>query len=128
MGKFRKVSPFRETEQAHFLAESGVEIINILRMYDLEEAVIVLRAAKTHTSLPVIVSLAFDPTAKGYRTMMGISPEVAAKRLEGEGADVIGANCGKLSLEQMAGVLHLMKTSCEKPLIAKPNAGSPPTG
>jgi 5-methyltetrahydrofolate--homocysteine methyltransferase len=113
------------SEQVWALARSGVEIINILTMYDLEEAVIALRAVKRHTSLPVIVSLAFDPGPKGYRTMMGVSPEVAAARLEAEGADVIGANCGSISLEQMAEVIGLMKAHCKKPLIAKPNAGSP---
>ncbi|MDI6754336.1 MAG: homocysteine S-methyltransferase family protein [Thermodesulfobacteriota bacterium] len=113
------------SQQSRALAESGVEIINILTMYDLEEAVIALRAAKTHTSLPVIVSLAFDPAARGYRTMMGVSPEGAAERLQREGADVIGANCGGINLEQMAEVIGLMKAHCKKPLIAKPNAGSP---
>ena len=113
------------SEQAEALAESGAEIINVLTMYDLEEAVIALRAAKAKTSLPVIVSLAFDPAAKGYRTMMGVSPEAAAERLEAEGADVIGANCGGINLEQMAEVIGLMKAHCQKPLIAKPNAGLP---
>lgn len=113
------------TEQVLILLESGAEIINILTMYDLEEAVLALRAAKKHTSLPVIVSMAFDPAAKGYRTMMGVSPEVAAKRLEEEGADVIGANCGRINLAQMTEVIGLMKANCSRPLIAKPNAGSP---
>jgi 5-methyltetrahydrofolate--homocysteine methyltransferase len=113
------------SEQARVLAQSGVEVINILTMYELEEAVIALRAAKTHTSLPVIVSLTFDPAPKGYRTMMGVSPEAAAERLEAEGADVIGANCGGVNLEQMAEVIGLLKAHCAKPLIAKPNAGSP---
>ena len=113
------------SEQARALAEGGVEIIYILTMYDLEETVIALRAAKTHTSLPVMASLAFNPVPQGYRTMMGVSPEQAAERLEAEGADVIGANCGGINLEQMAEVMGLMKAHCKKPLIAKPNAGSP---
>ena len=113
------------SEQAVALAEGGAEIIYILTMYDLEETVIALRAAKTHTSLPVMASLAFNPAPKGYRTMMGVSPEAAAERLEAEGADVIGANCGGINLEQMAEVMGLMKAHCKKPLIAKPNAGSP---
>ncbi len=112
-------------EQSKALAESGVDILSIITMYDLEEAVIALRAAKTYTSLPVIVSLAFDPGARGYRTMMGVSPEAAAERLEAEGADVIGANCGGINLGQMAEVVGLMKAHCKKPLLAKPNAGSP---
>lgn len=112
-------------EQAFFLAESGAEIINILTIYDLEEAVIALRAAQKVTSLPVIVSLAFDPTPQGFRTMMGNSPEGAAKRLAEEGADVIGANCGRINLAQITDILKLMRSACQKPLLAKPNAGSP---
>jgi 5-methyltetrahydrofolate--homocysteine methyltransferase len=112
-------------EQSEALEKSGVDILGIITMYDLEEASLALRAAKTHTSLPVIVSLAFDPSPKGYRTMMGVSPEAAAERLEAEGADVIGANCGQVNLEQMAEVMSLLKAHCKKPLLAKPNAGSP---
>jgi 5-methyltetrahydrofolate--homocysteine methyltransferase len=113
------------SEQARTMAESGVEIINVLTMYDIEEALIALRAAKKETGLPVFVSLAFNRGAQGYRTMMGVSPEVAATRLAEEGADVIGANCGSVNLEQMAEIIRLMKSSCRKPLIAKPNAGAP---
>ena len=113
------------SEQIGYLAAGGAEVINILTMYDLEEAVIALRAAKARTSLPVLVSLAYDPAPKGYRTMMGVSPEMAAARLESEGADVIGANCGTVTLGQMAEVIGLMKAHCKKPLLAKPNAGSP---
>jgi len=112
-------------EQARLLAESGVEVINILTMYDLEEAVIALRATKKETPLPVFVSLAFNPGAQGYRTMMGVSPESAARRLDAEGADVIGANCGAVSLSQMTEVIRLMKANCRRPLMVKPNAGSP---
>jgi 5-methyltetrahydrofolate--homocysteine methyltransferase len=113
------------SEQARALAEGGAEIVIVLTMYDLEEAVIALRAAKKETSLPVFVSLAFNPGAQGYRTMMGVSPEVAARRLEAEGADVIGANCGSVTLDQMTEVIRLMKANCRRPLMAKPNAGSP---
>ncbi len=113
------------SEQARALADSGVEIINILTMYDLEEAVIALRAAKKETALPVFVSLAFNPGAQGYRTMMGVSPEAAARRLDAEGADVIGANCGGVTLDQITEVIRLMKANCQRPLIVKPNAGSP---
>ncbi len=113
------------SEQARALAEGGAEILNILTMYDLEEAVLALRAAKEETSLTVFVSLAFNPGAQGYRTMMGVSPESAARRLEAEGADVIGANCGGVTLGQMTEVISLMKVNCRRPLLAKPNAGSP---
>jgi 5-methyltetrahydrofolate--homocysteine methyltransferase len=113
------------SEQARALAESGAEIINILTMYDLEEAVIALRAAKEESPLAVFVSLAFNPGAQGYRTMMGVSPESAARRLDAEGADAIGANCGAVTLGQITEVIGLMKANCRRPLLVKPNAGSP---
>jgi len=112
-------------DQARAIATGGAEIIYILTMFDLEEAVLALRAAKSRTNLPVIASLAFNPAAKGYRTVMGVSPEEAAKRLESEGADVIGANCGSLSLDEETDVLRSLKAHCDRPLIAKPNAGAP---
>jgi len=113
------------SEQARALADSGAEIVIVLTMYDLEEAVIALRAARKETSLPIFVSMAFNPGAQGYRTMMGVSPDAAARRLEAEGADVIGANCGSVTLGQMTEVIRLMKANCRKPLMVKPNAGSP---
>ena len=112
-------------EQARALADGGAEIISILTMYDLEEAVIALRAAKKETPIPVFVCLAFDPGSQGFRTMMGVSPESAARRLDAEGADVIGANCGGVTLRQMTEVIGLLKPNCRKPLMVKPNAGSP---
>jgi len=111
--------------QAQALAQGGAEVINIITMYDLEETVAALNAAKSWTGLPVIVSMAFNPAAKGYRTMMGVSPEQAAARLEAEGADVIGINCGGVDLDQTTEVLRLMRAHCRKPLISKPNAGLP---
>lgn len=113
------------SEQAGALAESGVDFINLLTFFDLEEAVAALRAVKTRTNLPVIVSLSYNPTPKGYRTMMGVSPEAAAERLEAEGADVIGANCGGISLSQATEVVALMKAHCGRPIFIKPNAGLP---
>ncbi len=113
------------SEQARALADGGAEIVIVLTMYDLEEAVIALRAAKKETTLPIFVSLAFNPGAQGYRTMMGVSPEASASRLEVEGADVIGANCGAVTLDQMTEVIRLMKANCRRPIMAKPNAGSP---
>ena len=113
------------SEQARALADGGAEIVIVLTMYDLEEAVIALRAARKETSLPIFVSMAFNPGAQGYRTMMGVSPDAAARRLEAEGADVIGANCGSVTLGQMTEVIRLMKANCRRPIMAKPNAGSP---
>ncbi len=113
------------SEQAEALAEGGADMIAVDTFYDLEEAVAALRAVKSTTRLPVLVSFAFQPDPKGFHTMMGLSPEAAAIRLEQEGADIVGANCGGVTPEQMTSVVELMKRNCSKPICAKPNAGSP---
>jgi len=112
-------------EQAAALAKGRADLIAIDTFYDLEEAVAALQAVKSVTHLPVSVSFAFDRGPKGFRTMMGLGPEAAAARLEDEGADIVGANCGGVALEQVASIIELMKKNCRKPVSAKPNAGAP---
>jgi 5-methyltetrahydrofolate--homocysteine methyltransferase len=113
------------SEHAEALAEGGADMIAVDTFYGLEEAVAALRAVKSTTRLPVLVSFAFQPDPKGFHTMMGLSPEAAAIRLEQEGADIVGANCGGVTPEQMTSVVELMRRNCTKPICAKPNAGSP---
>jgi len=112
-------------EQAEALAKGGADLIAIDTFYDLEEAVAALRAVKSATLLPVAVSFAFDPGPKGFHTMMGLSPEDAAARAENEGADIVGANCGGVTLDQVVSVIERMKKNCRIPISAKPNAGAP---
>ncbi len=112
-------------EQAEALAKGGADLIAVDTFYDLEEAVAALRAVKSATRLPVAVSFAFDPGPRGFHTMMGLSPEEAAARAEDEGADIVGANCGGLTLDQVGSVIERMKKSCRIPVSAKPNAGAP---
>lgn len=112
-------------EQAEALAKGGADLIAIDTFYDLEEAVAALRAVKSATHLPVAVSFAFDQGPKGFHTMMGLSPEAAASRSEDEGADMVGANCGGIALEEVASIIERMKKNCRIPVSAKPNAGAP---
>ena len=112
-------------EQASILAESNVDGFIIETMFDLREALCALRACKENFSLPVIVSIAFMTEEKGGRTMMGDSAEQCAKSLTDAGADVIGANCGKLEPAQMAVVVSYLKSATTLPVLAQPNVGKP---
>ena len=56
---------------------------------------------------------------------MGVSPEVAAKTLQDEGVQLIGANCGTGSDELILAVQGIMATQPDLPVIAKANAGIP---
>jgi len=106
-------------------AQGGADIIWIMTMADLEEAVIGVTAAKDFSRLPVMASMAFDYTPSGPRTVMGVDPKTAALRLSEAGADVIGHNCGGADLPQVIRILEEMRRVTDKPLVAKPNAGKP---
>ena len=106
-------------------AEGGVDVIWIMTMMDIEEAVIAVKAAKDFSNLPVIASMSFDLTAKGGRTIMGVDPGTAAVKLSEEGADVVGHNCGGATPEEATLILREMSKTTDKPLVSKPNGGKP---
>ena len=112
-------------EQAGILADAGVDGFLIETMYDLREAVVALHACKEVSSLPAIVSIAFQTEDKGGRTMMGDTAEQCARQLTEAGADVVGANCGDLDPNQTAIVVGLLKDATDLPILAQPNAGRP---
>lgn len=111
------------TEQSRALADAGADALIFETMSDLEEAKVCLRAARP-IGLPVIVSLAYDSGKNLDRTMMGITPEVAATELAAAGADVIGANCGQ-GIETYAALCQRLHNSTSLPIWIKPNAGLP---
>lgn len=106
-------------------ARGGAHVIWIMTMTDLEEAVIGVKAAKDFSKLPVMAAMAFDHTPKGPRTVMGVDPRTAALRLSEAGADVVGHNCGGADLRKVSRILDEMREVIDKPLVAKPNAGTP---
>ena len=112
-------------EQAEILAESGVDGFLIETVFDLREAICVLKACRENFSLPIIVSIAFNTEQKGGRTIMGDSAGQCAKSLTDTGADAIGANCGSLDPAQIAVVISELKKVTSLPMLAQPNAGKP---
>jgi methionine synthase I (cobalamin-dependent) len=109
--------------QAVALADAGADALLVETMSDLEEAGIALGAAKS-TGLPVIVSFAFDSGKNKDRTMMGVTPEAAARAMESAGADAVGANCGA-GIERFVPVCQRIRAACSLPVWIKPNAGLP---
>lgn len=112
-------------EQAAILTGAGVDALIIETMFDLREAVSAVRACKEVSTLPVLVSMAFQTEDKGGRTMMGDTAERCAKHLTDAGADAVGANCGDIDPYQMAKVVAIFATATDLPIIAQPNAGKP---
>ncbi len=75
-------------------------------------------------SLPVVISMAFKPSPRGYRTMMGVTPAQAAAALLDAGADVVGANC-EITAEEMPALVAELRAATDAPLVMQPNAGQP---
>jgi 5-methyltetrahydrofolate--homocysteine methyltransferase len=96
-------------------------------MSDLDETALALEACKQAApDKPVLASLTYelDHDGRGYHTFMGVTPEVAAKRLEAAGADAIGTNCGN-GIDDMIGIVGRLAASTCRPVFAEPNAGLP---
>lgn len=115
------------TRQARALLEGGADGIIIETMSAVEEVTAAIRAARAAGTPFVIASLAFDRLPNGaIRTMMGVSPEQAAKTVEAEGADAVGANCGtRMTPGDFALVVTAYRAATAKPIMIQANAGSP---
>lgn len=111
--------------QMESLINAGVDIICIETMTDLQEATIAVKVAKEVSSqIPVIVTMTFDETPRGFYTIMGVSINDAAQGLEKAGADCIGSNCGN-GIENMIKIAYEFKKYTSLPIIIQSNAGVP---
>jgi 5-methyltetrahydrofolate--homocysteine methyltransferase len=111
-------------EQIEALAEAGVDVIQVETMMAIEEALLAVRAAKEHSSLPVIATMTFEQNGDSYATMWGVTVADAVRALTEAGADVLGANCGN-GFDEMIGIVGAMRPLTDKPILAKANAGMP---
>ena len=111
--------------QLKAIIETGVDIICVETMTDAKEALLAIKAAKSISpDIPVIATMTFDKTPRGFYTMMGVNVEKAASELEAAGADIIGSNCGN-GIENMILVAKEFKKFTSLPLIIQANAGLP---
>lgn len=111
--------------QISILINSGVDIICVETMTDLSEAQSAIKAAKDiSASIPVMATMTFDYTPRGFFTIMGTNIEAAAKGMEEAGADVIGSNCGN-GIDNMVKIAEEFRKSTKLPIIIQSNAGLP---
>jgi 5-methyltetrahydrofolate--homocysteine methyltransferase len=111
-------------EQVHALVDGGVDWIVVESMTDVEEMAVAVRAASETAHLPIVASMTYNRTPRGFRTMMGNTPELCVKRAEESGATVIGANCGS-GIEDYLPLAPLLREMTSLPLWVKANAGIP---
>lgn len=111
--------------QMQAFAESGCDVICIETMMDLSEMLLALKAAKKEApGIPVMATMTFDATSRGFFTIMGVTIEKAAFTLEEAGADVVGSNCGN-GIENMIRIAREYRKHTTLPLIIQSNAGLP---
>ncbi len=111
--------------QINALISAGVDIVCLETMMDLSEVSLAIKAAKAVSqSTPVMATMTFDRTPRGFYTIMGVSTEAAVKGLEQAGADIIGSNCGN-GIDNMILIAQEFKRLCRRPLIIQSNAGIP---
>ncbi len=114
-------------EQIAVLAEAGADVLCIETMTDLAEATSAIKAARrVARRLPVIATMTFERTPRGFFTVMGTSVEQAVAGLALAGADVVGSNCGT-GIADMVEVARAMRRPGGPPVAIQPNAGLPET-
>ncbi len=107
------------------LIESGVDLLCIETMTDLNEAVIAVESAREISSdIPIILTMTFDVIPQGCVTIMGNTVPDVCDKLQNVGANVIGSNCGN-GTKNMITIAKEFLSSTDLPVIIQSNAGIP---
>jgi 5-methyltetrahydrofolate--homocysteine methyltransferase len=107
------------------LINAGADIICVETMSDVNEAQLAVQAARSVSpSIPVMATMTFEATTRGFFTIMGVTIEKACRELEKAGADLVGSNCGNGSL-QMVAIAKEFRKFTRLPLLIQANAGVP---
>jgi 5-methyltetrahydrofolate--homocysteine methyltransferase len=115
-------------EQARALVDAGADAILIETQTSLEELTLGLGAAERAGAVCIIGSMAYDVTLDGanFRTMMGVDPERAARRMVERGAHIVALNCGTgMDMERARQAVLRYRRVTDLPVMAQPNAGQP---
>ena len=111
--------------QLRALVEAGIDAVNFETMIDLSEAEIAVKAAKAVApNLTVVATMTFQPTRRGFFTIMGNTIAETARRLTAAGADVVGSNCGN-GVELMVEIAGEFRKAGTMPISIRSNAGIP---
>jgi len=106
------------------ILESGIDLWHIETISDIEEMKAAIEAIKNVSAKPIISSMTYKRTKRGFFTIMGDSLEKCITQQEDYGAKVIGSNCTLGSFD-MIDLAKEMKRLTELPISIKPNAGKP---
>ena len=107
------------------LVAAGADLICIETMIDLAEAKLAVAAARACSAdIPIIATLTFDATPRGFYTTMGSTVAEACAALAEAGADVVGSNCGN-GIATMVEIARGFARHSTLPIAIQANAGLP---
>ncbi|MFX1502241.1 MAG: homocysteine S-methyltransferase family protein, partial [Promethearchaeota archaeon] len=75
------------------LLEPGVDLWHIETISDLKEMTTAIKAVRDYSKKPLIASITYSRSKRGFFTIMGDSLEKCIETLNNEDVDVIGTNC-----------------------------------
>lgn len=108
--------------QAKGLHDGGADLFWIETMSDLDEVKAAVEGIRQVSDRPICATMSFDTNG---RTMMGVTPQNAARTLHEWDIFAFGANCGN-GFEDIEMVVQLMHQAVpEAKIIVKSNAGMP---
>lgn len=111
--------------QVGALVDSGADLICVETMIDLREALLAVEAIRSISGeIPIISTMTFDATPRGFFTTMGTTIEAACKGLEGAGVNLVGSNCGN-GIEKMVEIAREFAANTQLPIVIQSNAGLP---
>jgi 5-methyltetrahydrofolate--homocysteine methyltransferase len=111
--------------QARALLEAGPDMFCIETMADPVEAALAIKAVRSLDSvIPIMATMTFGITPKGFYTFLGASVKNAAAALEKAGANIIGSNCGE-GIDKMIEVAREYRQCSQLPIAIQSNAGLP---
>jgi 5-methyltetrahydrofolate--homocysteine methyltransferase len=103
---------------------AGPDFYVIETMTDIREAALATEAVRALTGRPIIATMTFTRSPKGFRSVMGADPAEAARTLSGAGADYTGTNC-VAGVKDAVEIIGAMQEGSSTALVAQPNAGLP---
>lgn len=104
---------------------SYVDAYHIETFSDLQEMKAAISAVQSESKKPIIASMTYKKTPRGFFTVMGNSVADSIDEMINSGVSVIGANC-TLGSDDYYDLVKTMRTvTPEYPISVKPNAGQP---
>ncbi len=133
----RILKPYGDTEpevlldsfvhQIEALKDLNLDLLTIETMIDLSEVILAVKAIRSiMPDIPVMASMTFNETPRGFYTIVGSSVKQAADGMLEAGVDVVGSNCGN-GLDKMIKIAREFADATDAPVLIQSNAGLPET-